>query len=247
MIAILGSSHDDILYFENVLQNKKETTILEHFPCYIGTLFNQDVIVVNDLTTSLVASIVTNQILNDYSIDLIINVGRCIGVEKKNKTGDIIISNNVIDGDVDLASENNVTRFELPHFNNILDIQKDIIDYMEKSMKKRPFVTCYRGTMISTDNYSLDNLTSLASKRSYFISNDEERMAFDHNSMGIMISAYLKSIPALSIKVIENKYDKENNIDTYLKVLDRYIDLGKAVASTIGDIGRNDILDKKGY
>ena len=39
----------------------------------------------------------------------------------------------------------------------------------------------------------------------------------------------------------------KDNIDTYLKVLQRYIDLGKAVASTIGDVGRNDILDKKGY
>ena len=246
MIAILGSSHDDILYFENVLQNKKELTLLERFTAYIGTLFNQDVLVVSNLTTSLVASSVTNQILNDYAIDLVINVGKCIGAEKKTVTGDVVISTNVFDGDVDLANENNVTRFEIPGFNSHISIQKDIIDYMEKGIKKRPFVTYHRAIFVSTDNFSLENLSFLHKNRSYF-KEDEERLVFDHNSMGILLSCYIKSIPALSIKVIENKFDKERNIDTYLKVLQRYIDLGKAVASTIGDVGRNDILDKKGY
>lgn len=246
MIAIFGASHDDILYFENVLQNKNETKILERFPAYLGTLFNQDVIVVSDLTTSLVASLVTNQILNDYAIDLVINVGRCIGVEKKNNTGDIVISTHVIDGDVDLASEHIVTRFELPGFNNKIAVQKDIIEYMEKGIKKRPFVTYHRAVFVSTDNYSLENLTVL-DKNGNYLKEDEEKIVFDHNSMGIILSCYLKGVPALAIKVIENKYDKERNIDTYLKVLQRYIDLGKAVAATIGDVGRNDILDKKGY
>ena len=246
MIAIFGSSHDDILYFENVLQNKKETMILERFPAYIGTLFNQEVLVVSDLTTSLVASLATNQILNDYVIDLVINVGRCIGVEKKTTTGDVVISTNVIDGDVDLASENIVTRFELPGFEKKIAIQKDIIEYMEKGIKKRPFVTYHRALFVSTDNYSLENLTFLDKNGSY-LKDEEEKIVFDHNAMGIILSAYLKGVPALAIKVIENKYDKERNIDTYLKVLQRYIDLGKAVAATIGDVGRNDILDKKGY
>ena len=246
MIAIFGSSHDDILYFENVLQNKKELTILERFPAYIGTLFNQDVLVVSDLTTSLIASLATNQILNDYAIDLVINVGRCIGTEKKSHTGDIVISTKVIDGDVDLASEHIVTRFEMPGFNKEITVQKDIIEYMEKGIKKRPFVTYHRATFVSTDNYSLDNLTFLDKNKDYF-KDEGDLLVFDHNAMGIMLSCYLKSIPALAIKVIENKFDKERNIDTYLKVLQRYIDLGKAVASTIGDVGRNDILDKKGY
>ena len=175
-----------------------------------------------------------------------INVGRCIGVERKTNTGDVVVSTSIIDGDVDIASENNVTRFEMPGFNKTIEVQKDIIEYLEKGIKKRPFITYYRATFVSTDNFSMDNLTSLYKNR-HFLKGDEDRMVFDHNSMGIILSCLLKSIPALSIKVIENKFDKEKNIDTYLKVLERYIDLGKAVAATIGDVGRNDILDKKGY
>lgn len=246
MIAIIGSCHDDILYFENVLQNKKEIQISEHYPAYVGTIFNQMVLIVSDITTSLVAASVTTQILNDYAIDLIINVGRCVGVDKKIKTGDIVISSSIVDGDVDIADENNVTRFEIPKFNNEITIQKDVIEYLEKGIKKRPFITYYRALFVSTDNYSKDNLLNL-SHSNLPAGLEEEKMVYDHNSMGIILSAHLKSIPMVAIKVVENRFDKPNNIDTYLKVLERYIDLGKAVAATIGDVGRNDILDKKGY
>ena len=44
------------------------------------------------------------------------------------------------------------------------------------------------------------------------------------------------------MKAIERPLEKEGNIENYLKVLDTYINLGKAVVSTIGDIGRADIL-----
>lgn len=246
MIAIIGSSHDDILYFENVLQNKEEISILEHYPAYIGTIFNQRVLIISDVTTSLVAASVTNQILNDYAIDLVINVGRCVGVDKKNHTGDIVISSSIVDGDVDIADENNVTRFEIPKFNNEINIQKDVVEYLEKGLKKRPFITYYRALIVSSDNFSKENLLNL-NKSNLLLNRDEERMVYDHNSMGIVLSSHLKNIPVVVIKVIENRFDKPNNIDTYLKVLERYIDLGKAVAATIGDVGRNDILDKKGY
>lgn len=246
MIVITGSTHDDILYFENVLANKKDIVLLDHFNAKIGTIFNQDVLVVRDLTSSLISSSVMNQILNDYHVDLVINVGRCIGVDKRTRTGDIVISMSVIDGDMDVSTENDVTRFEIPNFNYEYKVQNDIIEYLEKGVKKRPFITYYRALFVSTDNYSLENLTSLAAHQEA-IRGDEERMVFDHNSMGINIACFLKGIPSLSIKVIENRFDKENNIDTYLTVLERYIDLGKAVASTIGDVGRNDILNEKGF
>ena len=117
MIVITGATHDDILYFENVLANKQELKILDHFKAKVGTIFNQDVLVIEDLTSSLLSSSVITQVLNDYHVDLLINVGRCIALDKKAKTGDIVISSNVIDGDIDVSTENDVTRFVLPNFN----------------------------------------------------------------------------------------------------------------------------------
>jgi adenosylhomocysteine nucleosidase len=245
MIAILGSSHDDILYFENVIMNKSETMILSRFKAYTGNIFNQEVIVVQDIYTSNLASIVTNQILNDYHIDLVINVGRCVSLDKANKSGDVVISNKIYDADIDFTTEQDVLRYQIPGYEKSFNVQHDVIQYLEKGIAKRPFVKYYQAAFLSTDDYSDERLESLNTNRMSF--GIEDKLVIDHNVVGVALASSLKGVPYIAIKVIENKYDKDHNVDTYLTVLTRYIDLGKAVASMIGDIGRNDILDKRGY
>ena len=67
-------------------------------------------------------------------------------------------------------------------------------------------------------------------------------MVYDSVSAGIALACHLLDTPFIIVKSIERPLQKNATIDDYLKVLDSYIDLGKAVVSTIGDIGRADIL-----
>ena len=74
MILIVGDSHDDVLYFKSVVLNRKEEKILNRYDVVIGTLFNQEVMVLSDMYTSILASAVLSSILDKYYIDLIIVV-----------------------------------------------------------------------------------------------------------------------------------------------------------------------------
>ena len=56
MIMIVGSQHDDILYFESVITNKREETVLGKFKVTIGTIFNQAVLLVDQMKTNYLSS-----------------------------------------------------------------------------------------------------------------------------------------------------------------------------------------------
>ena len=60
MIVILGSTHDDVLYFESVMTNRRDETLFDIYKLEYGTIFNQDVVLVYDVYTSYVSGIVTD-------------------------------------------------------------------------------------------------------------------------------------------------------------------------------------------
>lgn len=242
MIVIVGANHDDILYFDSVLANKREEAILGRYKISLGTLFNQEAIVVHELYTSSLASAVLTHILDRFFVDLVINVGKCISVSNDLKNCDIIISDRIIDTNVDLSLYHDVTVGEIPGFDRVFNVQKDIIGYLIKGLERRTFVNFYHSVVLSCDNLSYEMRDILKEKKTVFGIKDE-KIVLDQNSAGIALAASLRNVPFITIKVVENKLEQESKIDTYVKVLEKYVDLGKAVMATIGDIGRNDILE----
>ena len=242
MIVITGASHDDVLYFGSVLMNRREDTILGRYKVLYGTLFNQDAMVVHGLYTSVLSSAVISHILDNNFVDLVINVGKCLSVENNIPEGDIAISSRVIDANIDLSLFTDVVMGQIPTFDRDFEVQKDILHYLNKGMQRRSFVNSHNVTFLTSDNMSYEMIEILKRRQSIF-GIENENVVIDYNSAGIALACTLKSVPFISIKVVENRVDRAQSVETYSKVLDRYIDLGKAVMSTINDIGRNDILE----
>ena len=70
-----------------------------------------------------------------------------------------------------------------------------------------------------------------------------ELFVIDQNSAGVALASKLKDTPFIVVKVAENNLAEADNLESYAFVLSKYIDLGKAVISTINDISRSDILE----
>lgn len=242
MIVILGDTHDDILYFDSVLANKKEEVLLNRYTIALGTIFSQEVLVVHEMFSSILTSAVLSHILERYYVDLVIVVGKCVAVSDNLKNGDIALANKVIDVNADLSLVNNVGIAQIPGFDREFPVQDDIKNYLAANLEKREKIDFHRVTFLSSDNLSADTHKYLKENKTIFSQNDE-LLVIDHNSSGVAISSTLKNTPFVVVKVIENQLEKVNNLDTYSKVLSRYIDLGKSVVSTINDIGRSDILE----
>ena len=242
MIVIIGDTHDDVLYFETVLANKKYETILDRFKVSRGTIFSQEVLVIRDMVTNVLTSSVLTNIIDTHIVDLVISIGKCVAISENLKPGDIALSSNVIDANVDLSMFKDVGMAEIPGFSREFPVQEDIYGYLAENLGKRPKIDFHRVSYLSTDNMSQDMMNFLKTHKTMF-ANADARFVVDHNSAGIALACTLSGVPFISAKVIENGFDHTNTLKTYTNVLSRYIDLGKGIIETINNIGRSDILE----
>ena len=246
MILIVGNQHDDILYFESVMSNKKQDLILGKYPVTVGTIFNQGVVLVDQVKTNYVSSALILHLIEKYFIFLIFNVGRCYAFSHDVKPSDIAISKRVVAGDVDQINEDNVKFGQIPGFEQVFTCQDDVIGYLSDAFEKRTFSTLRVCNYISTsvDYHSNQQIEQL--KECEHLLGFSNNVVFDNNSAGLAVAAELKKVPFVCVKVIERYLDGEKNINSYLKALNEYTNIGKAIVTCIGDIGHNEVITEGG-
>ena len=246
MILIVGSQHDDILYFESVMSNKKQEMILGQYPVTIGTIFNQGVVLVDQVKTNYVSSALVLHLIEKYFIFLIFNVGRCVAFTRDIKPLEIAISKRTVAGDVDQVNEDNVKYAQIPGFEQVFVTQDDIIGYLSDAFEKRTYskikISNYISTNVEYHNPQQVNHLKECEHLLGFANN----VVFDSNSAGLALAASLKKIAFISVKVVERYIDGTKDINTYLKALKEYTNIGKAVVTCIGDIGHNEVIEGGG-
>ena len=242
MILILGSTHDDILYFESVMTNKREEKILNIYPLVFGSIFNQEVVLAYDIYTSYISSFVTSYIIQNYFVVLIFVVGKCVSYSSDIKPGEIAVSKRVILGDVDQIKEANVKLGQIPHLPRSLESSDEVIGYISSALEKRSFARYSLASFISS-NRILENSNYIEPlMMDGFILGHKGNIVFDCISGGAFLSATLYNIPVLAIKVSEKQIDQPSTAENYIAVLKQYSSVGRAIVTCIGDIGRNDIM-----
>ena len=246
MILIIGSHHDDILYFESVMSNKRTETVLEKYTVTIGTIFNQSVVLANEVETNYLSSALTLYLIEKYFVFLVFIVGKCIALTHDVKPLDIAISKRIIAGDVDIVNEENIKMGQIPGFEQIFVCQDDIIGYLSNAFEKRTYSTFRLGNYISsnTDYHRVEQISHL--RECEHVLGFPNNVVFDTNTGGVALACTLKKVAFLSVKVVERYLDGPNNIETYLKTLKEYTNVGKAIVTCIGDIGHNEVITDEG-
>ena len=246
MILIVGSQHDDILYFETVMSNKKQEMILGQYPVTVGTIFNQGVVLIDQVKTNYVSSALVLHLIEKYFIFLIFNVGRCVAFTHDIKPLEIAISKRTVAGDVDQINEDNVKYAQIPGFEQVFVTQDDIIGYLSDAFEKRTYSKVKVSNFISTsvEYHRPEQVNHL--KECEHLLGFANNVVFDSNSAGLALAASLKKIAFISVKVVERYIDGNKDINTYLKALKEYTNIGKAVVTCIGDIGHNEVIEGGG-
>lgn len=242
MILIVGSTHDDILYFESVMTNKKEEKLFNLYPLVFGSIFNQEVVLTYDIYTSYISAIVTSYLIQQNFVVLVFCVGKCVSFSTDILPGDIAVSKRVILGDVDQVREANVKLGQIPNLARSLESSDEVIGYINAALEKRSFARYSVATFISS-NRILDNTESVKPlMMNDFVLGHKNNVVFDCISGGVFLASTLHNIPCISIKVSEKQMDQPSTADNYINVLKQYSSVGRAVVTCIGDIGRNDIM-----
>ena len=163
-------------------------------------------------------------------------------VGDKIKNGDIVVSTKVIDANVDLSMFGDYALGQIPGFDREFLVQDDIIGYISFGLERRISITQHKAVFLSSNNMS-KNMCDILNERKEIFSLKNELFVIDQNSAGVALAAKLKDTPFIVVKVCENNLSEVDNLENYAFVLSKYIDLGKAVISTINDISRSDILE----
>ena len=242
MILIIGSSHDDIIYFESIIKNKKEEVILNRFHATNGTIFNQAVMLIHDVYSSYISSSLTTYLMSKYFVLLVFVVGKCTAASSDVRLGDIAISRRIMFGDVNLSDIGTTQLCQLPGLPRVYDVQQDVIQTLSKSLSNRTYSRYVEANFVSA-NVHFKNPEDLR-----FIREGDSILGFnssvvlDSETGGIALAGYLANIPVISVKAVGAILGKESTTDDYLLVLKQYASIGRAIVSTIGEFSRNDVI-----
>ena len=135
MILIVGSEHDDVLYFRSILKDAKEEVILNKYRALTGTILNQSVMVLQDIFTSYVSSAVLTYIIEKYYVLMVFCVGTCFSQTKDLKVGDVVISEYSTFGDVDQIRMLKGTGLgQIPGYPRLFYSHKELLKNMEDAL-----------------------------------------------------------------------------------------------------------------
>lgn len=101
-IAILGAMDEEVSLLKASLVNCQTHTIA-HLTCYIGTLFDQQVLLVKCGIGKVAASVASSLIIREFTPDYVINTGSAGGLDRALNIGDLVIGETAIHNDVDLT------------------------------------------------------------------------------------------------------------------------------------------------
>lgn len=152
MILIIGSHQDDVLYCSSLLTKRTTDMYLGRFPMQKGAIFNQETILLSGIHTSLLASSVVSSFLTQYYVNLIFVVGKCFSIDTSFKRGDILVSKDIVNIDVDQIDVANATLNQIPGLPTLYRVQKDVIGYIRDGFSKRTLVTPNVASFLSSDN-----------------------------------------------------------------------------------------------
>ena len=243
MILIVGSNHDDVIYFQSALKDAKEEIILNKYRAYIGTILNQNVMVLQDVYTSYVSSALLTHIIEKYFVLMVFVVGTCFAQNKALKVGDIAISEMATFGDVDQIKMIKGTELgQIPGYPQLFYSHKELIKNMEEALNSvgaNNFTLC---TFMNSSYYRRDQQLIEELSMEDSIANRNKNTVLDGVTTGVALASHLFDIPFISVKVIEGQAGQKTSIDSYMKILEEYAVIGKAVTVCIGEISRNDVL-----
>ena len=243
MILIVGSNHDDVLYYETVLKGAKEVEILNRYHALVGTIFTQEVMVLQDIYTSFVSSTVAMYILDKYFISAIINVGRCSILRGDLRIGDIALSESVMFGDVDQIANVKGTRLgQIPGYPLSFNTDLKMINNMNKALETLFNERHANATFISSSFFRQNKEDVVNLSEDEYIQSLNNNIVLDGESAGFALAGYLHNTPFISVKIIEAKGGNYTSLEDYLSILRQYGSLGKAVVAFIGEISRTDIV-----
>lgn len=243
MILIIGSNHDDVLYYESVLHNPREEKILFKYRAIIGMIATQEVMVIQDIYTSYLSSTIVSHLLSKYHINLVINVGRCAIVRGKAKVGDIVVSDSILFSDVDqIGIVKGLEVGMIPGYPKHFAIHSTVLSDINSVLDNMWNGNHFDATFISSSFFRQNKEKVRDLIDDVYIDSLNNTVVLDGESAGVALACFLHNVPLLAFKVVEAKVAEYTTLENYLEIINIYANVGKVIIGYIGELSRTDVV-----
>lgn len=207
MLGIIGAMDEEVnrlkANMENVQVKKKAS-----MEFYLGTIRGKEAVVVRSGIGKVNAGICTQILADDYQVDGIINTGIAGSLRADINIGDIVISTDAVQHDMDAVAFG-YPKGQIPRM-EVLAFQSDarLVELAESSCHKAlPELGVFRGRVASGDEFVAKQ------ERKDAIVEEFQAYCCEMEGAAIAQAAYLNQIPFVIIRAISDKADDSAHMD----------------------------------
>lgn len=228
MIAIFGTTQDDIIYFLARMEKKIMTQLDDKVEVYTGQYSGTDVVICATGYSNLLSAMVTSEIITKYNPYLVISIGTAYSTIPSIKQGDVFIADRIYFSDVDFVNFNRSEFGQIPSCPAFTISDSFTMQDIEQIHYRTSKRFLFKGALLSGNKF-YTNLSDIEQIIHNHYAYEETINAYDTTTGGISLVSYRHNVPFVAIKAISYEIgNKEQEIN--------YIRKGLEVMPTIGEI-----------
>lgn len=207
MIGIIGAMEEEI----NQLKQKMEQIVIKTFASMefnLGKLYGKDIVVVRSGIGKVNAGICAQILVDRFNVNKIINTGIAGSLDASIDIGDIVLSTDAIQHDVNAVEFGYglgvIPRMETSTFTadiSLIKLAKKVCEEVN------PDIKVFTGRVVSGDQFIADK-----AKKDWLVKHFNP-MCTEMEGAAIAQAAYLNHIPFLIIRAISDKADNSASMD----------------------------------
>lgn len=207
MTGIIGAMEEEVIKLK---EGMTEITVTSYasMEFYKGRLSGKEIVIVRCGIGKVNAAICAQILVNKFQVKRIINTGIAGSLDKLIDIGDIVLSTDALQHDVNAAAfgykPGVIPRMET----SIFKADEELINIAEKScLVINPDIKVFKGRIVSGDQFISDK-----DKKEWLVNNFNP-MCTEMEGAAIAQTAYLNHIPFLIIRAISDKADDSAEMD----------------------------------
>ena len=207
MIGIIGAMEDEVAQLKKSMEIEETTEVASLSFCR-GKLSGREVVVVRSGIGKVNAAICTQILVDQFHVDVIINTGIAGSLDAEIDIGDIVISTDAVEHDMDasifgdpIGQIPQMDTFSLPADESLVKLAKEVNE------KANPDVHTWIGRVVSGDQF-----VSSGEKKEQLIRVFDAKCT-EMEGAAIAHAAYLNKISCVIIRAISDKADNSAVVD----------------------------------
>ena len=207
MIGIIGAMEDEVAQLKKNMEIEETTEVASLSFCR-GKLSGREVVVVRSGIGKVNAAICTQILVDQFHVDVIINTGIAGSLDAESDIGDIVISTDAVEHDMDasifgdpIGQIPQMDTFSFPADESLVKLAKEVNE------KANPDVHTWIGRVVSGDQF-----VSSGEKKEQLIRVFDAKCT-EMEGAAIAHAAYLNKISCVIIRAISDKADNSAVVD----------------------------------